>query len=115
MTLTEATQGKKLRAMPPRFGDNRGPWKPAEFSLRNAEREYRNSGSTWRRAWYNKSECETFANAHARRHDQLRNALLEYTRDPAFVANAFRSEAWQYPEANERALECAQAEHNAAV
>lgn len=113
MTLTEATQGKKLRAMPPRFGDNRGPWKPAEFSLRNAERDYKDRMPVARFRWDETARAthapELFARAHKRRHDQLRNALLAYTADAAFVERAFRSEAWEFAEANDYAMERAAA------
>jgi hypothetical protein len=108
-TLKEATQGQKLRALPPRFGKDRGPWKPAEFSLRKAEREYKDRMPVARFRWDETANAtrgtELFARAHARRHNQLRDALLEYTADPAFVERAFRSEAWQFAEANDYARE----------
>ena len=105
MTLTEATQGKKLRALPPRLGVGNAPWKGRAWNLADAVRDYLRSRSTFVRAWSRPTKSETFANAHARRHKQLREAVLLYTADPAFVDRAFRSEAWQFADANDLALE----------
>lgn len=105
-TLKEVTEGRKLRAMPPRWGEGRGPWKPAEFSLRRAEKDYHDRVIA-RRIVYRlakASAAETFALAHARANRQLRSALLAYTCDEAFVARAMASPAWEFAEACEYAL-----------
>lgn len=110
-TLTEATEGRKLRALPPRLGVGHGPWKPQAWTLEGAEKHYVNSWSTWRRAWNKQNHAETFANAHAMRQKHLREALLAYTDDAAFVARAV-GEAWQFADANDYALERAENDRN---
>ena len=102
MTLHEATDGQKLRTLPPRWGKGNGPWKPHEWSLRTVERDYPATRSIWRRAWVDDKleRPAKFANAHAWKRKHLVDALLEYTGDQAFVDRA-TGEAWRFAEAED--------------
>lgn len=99
-TLKEVTEGRKLRAMPPKFGKGNGPWAPREWSLRKAGNDYLNSFSAWSRVRWETSP-DLRARAVARRVDQLHKALVLYTGSVEFADRVIATPAYLYPDAQE--------------